>query len=105
MLAKRPRVAKPRQVAEVHQDACTRSMLVAVPDGSDDLFTEHVFVTDVGRNDLAIDREQGLAQGAAVEIPQWYVHCIDEPSESRRHEFAEWNEVLLVVAHVGASID
>src|SRR5690606_23051141 len=99
MLAQRPRVTEPAQVAEVYENTCSRPVLVAVPDRGDDLFAKYVFIADVGCNDLPAYLEQGLSQRAAVEIAQWYVHGIHKPPETRRHEFAEGNQMLLVVAH------
>src|SRR5690606_13423190 len=61
VLTQGPRLAEPSQIADVYQDAGSRSELCAWPDCLDDFFSKNIFVADIGREALPRQYEMLLA--------------------------------------------
>src|SRR5256885_15906451 len=79
-------VAKPSDVAEIHQHRRRRRRVAKM---RPQLLAKQILVTDVGRQTLAGPGHGGLAQRAAVEVAQRYVHHLREPAKQRRDELPE----------------
>src|SRR5690606_41454928 len=58
-----------------------------------DFFAESIFIADVDRQELVVDRQRRLPFGAAVEVPQGNLQRAHEPVKARGDEFAEGDQV------------
>src|SRR5256885_9025160 len=82
-------VAKPSDVAEIHQHRRRRRRVAKM---RPQLLAKQILVTDVGRQTLAGPGHGGLAQRAAVEVAQRYVHHLREPAKQRRDGLPEGHQ-------------
>src|SRR5690606_34033310 len=89
------------EVADVNQYGGPRPVFRIGPHSLDNFFSEYVFVANVGSEALAYQVEMLLARLAAIEVAQWNMHGIDEPSEAGRYKLAERYQVVFVVTHAG----
>ena len=94
VLVYRQGVAKPANVAEVHQHG---GCLGGVGKPCGQFLAKQVFVADVGCNALPLPLERGLPHRAPVEVAQRNVQHFGEPLEQRRDEFAKWHQMVLVI--------
>ena len=99
MLVHRQRVAKPGDVAHIHQG---RGRGGRVLEAQGQFFAKQVFVTNVRGQALALPSQRRLVPSARFEIAQRDVHHAYEPGKARRDELAKGHQVRFVIA-VGRS--
>ena len=98
MLAKRPGLAEPSEVAQVHEHARAGSCAWGRQERREQLGTENILVANVERQMLIIHREWSLDRGSTIEVTQRHFQHPREPLEPSRYIFAPGHEVVLVVA-------
>ena len=90
-------VAKPRDVADVDQH---RGCALGVDKATGQLFPKQVFITNVGRNPMALPIKSGRVVTACFEVAQWHVHPIGEPAKHGRHKLSKRHQMVFVVGIV-----